>query len=214
MRLVRLVLESLALPDGVIGITVKVDTVAALGDKQGDMFDRGFTTARAAEEALAQLLDDQGAVVVIPENTSHPLIDRRTEWVSLSAARAIDDRNGSDQAPNIQTGLYYVSQTNIAEYPLSEHPISPTLTLQLLPRPVRISVATVMRRDVAIPHRYREGGITYTLVNVAGPDRVVGGTWERAYEREYYRCVTEQGVLVWIYRDVRLSSWYLHGWWD
>jgi hypothetical protein len=193
MRLVRLALESLALPDAVIGIAVKVDTIAALGNKQGDMFDRGFTTARVAEEALAQLLDDQGAVIVIPDNTSHPLVDRRTEWVSLSAARAVDEGSGTRQCADWRGG---------------------TLTLQLLPRPVRISVATVLRRNVAIPHRYREGGTTYTLVNVAGPDRVVGGAWERAYQREYYRCVTEQGVLVWIYRDVRLNSWYLHGWWD
>ncbi|MFL5466044.1 MAG: hypothetical protein ACJ79N_03155, partial [Gemmatimonadaceae bacterium] len=88
MRLIRTHLERITLPDGVVGITMRVEAVTGEVERQGDIFDRGFATARAAEETIAQLLDDQGAVVVTPRNTQHPLIDRRTEWMSQEPAQA------------------------------------------------------------------------------------------------------------------------------
>jgi protein ImuB len=49
----------------------------------------------------------------------------------------------------------------------------------------------------------------------AGPDRISGGQWEReSYAREYFRCITEEGVQLWVYRDGLDGGWYLHGWWD
>jgi hypothetical protein len=26
--------------------------------------------------------------------------------------------------------------------------------------------------------------------------------------------VTDDGMMVWLYRDAREDEWYLHGWWD
>ena len=34
------------------------------------------------------------------------------------------------------------------------------------------------------------------------------------YAREYFRCIVDDGGMVWIYRDARADGWYLHGWWD
>jgi protein ImuB len=188
MRLFRLALEEIVLPDGVTGITLRVTNVAELGDKQGDIFDRGFTTAHAAEEAIAQLLDDQGAIVAEPDNTRHPLLDRRTTWIPLQASQ-------------------------ISEYTPCDRP-TPALVLQLLPTPRRITVSTLVRRDHEVPHTYRDGNTVYKVVDVAGPDFVSGEQWDRGYTREYFRCVTHQGALVWLYRDTRTGAWYLHGWWD
>jgi hypothetical protein len=53
-----------------------------------------------------------------------------------------------------------------------------------------------------------------SIVSAAGPDRVSGGQWTEPYAREYFRCVTDDGMMVWLYRDARLDEWYLHGWWD
>jgi protein ImuB len=52
------------------------------------------------------------------------------------------------------------------------------------------------------------------LISAAGPDRVSGGRWNEPYAREYFRCVTGDGMMLWIYRDAREDAWYLHGWWD
>jgi hypothetical protein len=193
MRLIRTHLERITLPDGVVGITIRVESVTGEVERQGDIFDRGFATARAAEETIAELLDDQGAVVVTPRNTQHPLIDRRTEWVSQDPSQA---------SARIQLRERVVKAT-----------AAPSLTLQLLPEPRRIAVTTKRRRDHQVPLQYRDKQWT-TIISAAGPDRVSGGQWGEPYAREYFRCVTDDGMMVWVYRDARDDSWYLHGWWD
>jgi protein ImuB len=193
MRLIRTHLERIALSDGVVGITIRVESVTGEVERQGDIFDRGFATARAAEETIAQLLDDQGAVVVTPRNTQHPLIDRRTEWISQEPAQA---------SARIQLRERVVKAT-----------AAPRLTLQLLPEPRRIAVTTKRRRDHEVPVQFRDKEWT-TIASAAGPDRVSGGRWTEPFAREYFRCVTDDGMMVWLYRDARSDEWYLHGWWD
>ena len=193
MRLIRTHLERITLPDGVVGITIRVESVTGEVERQGDIFDRGFATARAAEETIAQLLDDQGAVVVTPRNTQHPLIDRRTEWISQEPSQA---------SARIQLRERVVKAA-----------ADPRLTLQLLPEPRRIAVTTKRRRDHQMPVQYRDKQ-WMQIISAAGPDRVSGGQWSEPYAREYFRCVTDDGMMVWLYRDAREGTWYLHGWWD
>jgi len=193
MRLIRSHLERITLPDGVVGITIRVESVTGEVERQGDIFDRGFATARAAEETIAQLLDDQGAVVVTPRNSQHPLIDRRTEWISQEPAQA---------SARIQLRERVVKAT-----------AAPRLTLQFFPEPRRIAVKTVRRRDHELPVQFRDKH-WQQIVSAAGPDRVSGGRWTEPYAREYFRCVTDDGMLVWLYRDARTDEWYMHGWWD
>jgi nucleotidyltransferase/DNA polymerase involved in DNA repair len=190
MRLLRLGLERVVLPDAVTGIALTADVIGPLGGKQGDVFDLGFGTAHAAEEAIAGMLDDQGAVVVEPRNTAHPLLDRRTAWVPLNATQAIEQ---------------HVS---------AKHSHMSALTLQLLPTPTRITVALLPCRGAPTPRSYRDGSRSYKIIEAAGPDRVSGERWADPYAREYYRCVNEEGTLVWLYRDCHTDTWYLHGWWD
>jgi len=193
MRLIRSHLERIVLPDGVVGITMRVESVSGEVERQGDIFDRGFATARAAEETIAQLLDDQGAVVVTPRNTQHPLIDRRTEWVSQEPAQA---------SARIQLREKVVKAS-----------AAPRLTLQLLPEPRRIAVTTKRRRDHDVPTQYRDKE-WQTIASAAGPDRVSGGQWADPFAREYFRCVTDDGMMVWLFRDARTDEWFVHGWWD
>jgi protein ImuB len=193
MRLIRAQLERITLPDGVVGITIRVEAVTGEVERQGDIFDRGFATANAAEETIAQLLDDQGAVVVTPRNTQHPLIDRRTEWISQEPSQA---------SARIQLRERVVKAT-----------AAPRLTLQLFPEPRRIAVKTRRRRDHELPVEFRDKH-WQQLVSAAGPDRVSGGRWTEPYAREYFRCVTDDGMMVWLYRDARTDEWFIHGWWD
>jgi hypothetical protein len=193
MRLIRSHLERITLPDGVVGITIRVESVTGEVERQGDIFDRGFATSRAAEETIAQLLDDQGAVVVTPRNNQHPLLDRRTEWISQEPAQA---------SARIQLRERVVKAI-----------AAPRLTLQLLPEPRRIAVTTKRRRDHQLPVQFRDKEWT-RISSAAGPDRVSGGQWGEPYAREYFRCVTDDGMMVWLFRDAREDEWYIHGWWD
>ncbi len=195
MRLVREALDTITLPDAVMGVTLRVESVTGNDGAQGDLFDRGFASAPMVENAIIQLTDDQGDVVVEPVNTEHPLVEERTTWkgVASSADREASGRTGAR--------------------PLVARP---SLTLQLLPTPKVVTVDTQPRRDHDVPVRYMDGNEWHDIVEAAGPDRVSGGHWYSAYAREYFRCVREDGMMVWLFRGTRQQSsdWFLHGWWD
>jgi hypothetical protein len=204
MRLVRDALERLTLPDAVTGVALRVERVTGNEGTQGDLFDRGFASAGAVEDSLAQLVDDQGDdLLAAPQNSQHPLLDVRTRWVAEGHAggRKWEVGASSRQSP-----------TSHLSPPTSQ----PALALQLLTPPRAVAVTTEQRRDHEIPVRYCDDGSWYDLVEAAGPDRVSGGQWDVAYAREYYRCVRGDGLLIWLFRNAARAdtSWYLHGWWD
>jgi protein ImuB len=194
MRQIRALLERITLGDAITGVLLRVDAIAAKQSPQGDLFDRGFASAGATEQALAQLIDDQGEILLAPRRSDHVLLDRRTRWVAESPATLVEHGGG--------------------EVGAARAPALPRLTLQLLPHPQPIVVVTSERRDHHVPVRYRDGALWHDLDEVAGPDRASGGHWEAMYAREYFRGVREDGLLVWIFRDALEGSWYLHGWWD
>ncbi|GAC1652744.1 MAG: DNA polymerase Y family protein [Gemmatimonadaceae bacterium] len=196
MRQLRaLLFDRLTLPEAVTGVLLRAEAVAAKHGAQGDLFDRGFASAGTTEQALAQLVDDQAEILVAPNPSLHPLVEVRSRWVAESATHVVER----------------------ARVPEAPKQASLTLTLQLLPHPQPVAVQTKPRRDHEAPTRYYEqtGRMAWhELVDAAGPDRVSGAHWEVPYAREYFRCVRDDGLLVWLFRDARNSEWYLHGWWD
>jgi hypothetical protein len=78
-----------------------------------------------------------------------------------------------------------------------------------------VTVTTESRRDHEVPTRYLDENEWHDIIEAAGPDRVSGGQWSASYSREYFRCVREDGTMVWLFRGASQSSdWFLHGWWD
>jgi hypothetical protein len=79
-----------------------------------------------------------------------------------------------------------------------------------------VTVSTEPRRDHDVPVRYLDGNEWHDIVEAAGPDRVSGGQWQTEYAREYFRCVREDGMMVWLFRgsQQQTADWFLHGWWD
>jgi hypothetical protein len=201
MRLVREALDTITLPDAVMGVTLRVESVTGNNGAQGDLFDRGFASAPAVEGAIIQLTDDQGDVVVTPDNSEHPLLELRTTWRTRAPS---DDDGGTTYLP-----------TN-APPTARQTTDTPALTLQLLPTPKTVTVDTTARRDHVVPVRYLDDNEWHDIVEVAGPDRVSGGQWSDAYSREYFRCVREDGMMVWLFRGAQQQSadWFLQGWWD
>jgi hypothetical protein len=192
MRLVREALDTITLPDAVTGVTLRVESVTGNDGAQGDLFDRGFASAPMVEDAIIQLTDDQGDVVVEPVNSAHPLAEARTTW------KRRDEKN-----------------TTVVGGP-SPYATPLSLTLQLLSSPKVVTVATEPRRDHEMPVRYLDDNEWHDIIEAAGPDRVSGGQWQSAYSREYFRCVREDGMMVWLFRNgqQQTTDWFLHGWWD
>jgi hypothetical protein len=217
LRLMRTLLERIVLPAGVVGLTLRAATVVTDVGQQGDLFDRGFATAAATEAALASLAEEQGDVVVVPENTAHPLVERRTKWVEQrepgTGNRERKKRKGwkepNDHGASVP-GSRLPSPVALVPSPNS----SSTLTLYLLPTPRAVDARSEERRDHVLPTAYRDGGAWYGILSAAGPDRISGERWGEAYAREYFRCVVDDGGMVWLYRDARADAWYIHGWWD
>ena len=149
MRLVREALDTLTLPDAVMGVTLRVESVTGNDGAQGDLFDRGFASAPMVEDAIVQLTDDQGDVVVEPVNSAHPLLEQRTTWV----------RDGSDDARRADAHSSPRSRCNCCR------------------RPKSVTVVTEPRRDHDVPVRYLDGNEWHDIVEAAGPDRVSGGQW-------------------------------------
>jgi protein ImuB len=192
LRLIRGLLERLTVPDAVTGMGLEIGATEPAAVRQGDLFDRGFATATAVEAALARLVE-RAVAPVEPETNGHPLVERRGKWV--------------EGTPN------YELRTADCEWIRAESQAG--VGLQLLSEPRRLVVESVPRRDHEVPVRLRDRSGWREVAMAAGPDRISGGRWEEeAYAREYYRCVTDEGVLLWVYRDGREGAWYLHGWWD
>jgi hypothetical protein len=191
MRLVREALDTLTLPEAVMGVTLRVESVTGNDGAQGDLFDRGFASAPMVEDAIIQLTDDQGDVVVEPVNSQHPLVEERTAWVASRSAQ----------------------REKIPRFARND---SPSLTLQLLPSPKIVTVSTEPRRDHEVPTRYMDNNEWHDIIEAAGPDRVSGGQWSTQYAREYFRCVREDGMMVWLFHGAQqqTTDWFLHGWWD
>jgi protein ImuB len=215
LRLARLLLEKLTVPDAVSGVAVHVAATEAAAAVQGDLFDAGFATSSAVETAVARLLEDQGDVAVQPATSRHPLVELRGEYRALTMREVLQltgdaarDRIGSGDPP-ANPGTRGAGSAAAA--PLAAEPVG--LTLQLLSEPRAVVVESVQRRDHAMPVRYRDRR-WHALVHAAGPDRVSGGHWDASYAREYFRAVTATGTLVWLFRDAARDRWYLHGWWD
>ena len=202
LGMIRGELERLTVPDAVASVHLEVESTEEAEARQGDLFDRGFATANAVDAAVARLIEEQGPVVVAPAVSGHPLAERRTEWTDVDG--------GGVGRWALGVGVEELAVAK-AQSPTLKAPI----TLQLHPEPRPIDVDAEARRDHELPLRYRERkGSWRAVVNAAGPDRRSGGQWEGGYAREYFRCVTEDGALVWLFREPRERRWYLHGWWE
>lgn len=221
LRLFRRELDRLSIADAVTGVSIQVEAMEPASVVQGDLFDRGFQTAAAVESALARLVETYGPVIVAPVGNGHHLAERRVGWVERSPEKAVA---AGDGAAVVGHGEVSRPVGDVrSDTPDEEHGApgtasaavpGPCLRLQLLPEARRIAVETVPRRDHLVPKRFRDEGKWRELTTAAGPDRLSGERWGEAYAREYFRCVTAAGLLVWIYRDARADAWFLHGWWD
>ena len=104
LRLARAILERMVLPAGVVGLTLHAAAVVTDAGNQGDLFDRGFATAAATEAALASLAEEQGDVVVVPENTAHPLVERRTSWIGNRERTSREPGTGNREREKTEAG--------------------------------------------------------------------------------------------------------------
>lgn len=201
VRLLRAELERAPTRGAVTGLALRVDVAGAAVAPQGDLFDRGHQTARAVEEALTRLLDDGQATIVGLTTTAHAQPEQRARWRMRELGEVLRERAPAGEGGALASAA------------------APALCLQLLPVPRSLAVTTTARRDHHVPGGYREDGggrsADVEVLTAVGPDRISGGAdIGEPYARDYFQCVTTEGMLVLLYHDVLADRWYLHGWWD
>ncbi len=205
LRLVRHALEQLTLDDRVAGLAVQVDTAIAPPVRQGDLFDAGFATEAAAEQALEQVLDMQSDAVVALRRGGHVLPERAGRWMAEGA---------QSPEPGAQKSVAGRFSSSSGSSALGSGPCSPVLAPLLLPAPREISVFTERRRGFDVPVRYLDHGEVVVLRQALGPQCLSGEQWAGRFAREYYQGIRPDGVMVLLYREWRDDRWYLAGWWD
>ncbi|MDR0787820.1 MAG: hypothetical protein LBG44_08150 [Gemmatimonadota bacterium] len=187
IRQLRATLEKTRTGDAIVGVELEASQDEAISAIQGDLFDRGFVTSAAVEEVMARLTDAHPGLFVRRIESSHPLPEYRALQEEAPVEQETPDLYGPEDA---------------------------ALELRLLTEPRPVRVRTRNRRDHKLPVSFHhESG--WRSVVAAGPHRVSCGHEEETPQaREYFRCVSDNGQLLWIYHDAVTEKWFLHGWWD
>jgi protein ImuB len=180
--LVRLRLESLALPSGVIRIEVAAASAPATQEQLRLLSQKPRRDPRAAARAIARIRASLGADAVVRARLREGhLPEARYAWEPVDGLTPAKPRDSTS--------------------------ISPCLVRRIEPRPVPLPP-----RPAREPDGWLLAGLAHGPVErVSGPYRISGGWWRAEVERDYYFAELASGALFWVYFDRRRRRWFLHG---
>lgn len=179
-------------------LALRAVRITAPDARQEDLFTRRWRDPLAAAAALSRLrvrLGEEAIVHPVARADHRP--EARSEWTPVELERASAGDAATGEPAAVESG------------PTTAIPG----VLHLLPEPAPLRVRTEGERPVEVH------GATgrQTLVAAEGPERLSGDWWKDPYHREYFRVCTDEGGLLWLFREYRPTGrlrWWLHGWWD
>lgn len=86
-----------------------------------------------------------------------------------------------------------------------------------IPRPLRLLLTPapiwpLTAETAGVPLRFRWDEHDHTVARFEGPERVETGWWHGPMiQRDYYRVETSLGTRLWMFQDLRKSTWFIHG---
>jgi protein ImuB len=181
-------------------LALRAVRVSAPDARQEDLFTRRWRDPLAAAAALSRLQVRLGErAIVHPDVRADHRPESRSVWTPVEIG-------AGGCAPSAQA---------VADASLSpaDPPGAIPGVLHLLPEPLPLRVSTEADRPTEM---WGESG-HHTVAAAEGPERLSGDWWKDPYHREYFRVCTEEGGLLWLFREYRPSGelrWWLHGWWD
>ena len=203
LDLVRLRLESLRLPAGVIEIELGAETCAATSEQLHLFAEKHLLSEvegpsrdlDAANRVLARLRAEFGDNCVVRARLADGhLPEARFTWEPVSHVQLSrsDDPNGLNRL-NDWNGL---------------HESSPNMVRRIWSKP---------RRLPGGPQRSHEDGWLIlgpkygSIDKLFGPYVFSGGWWNREIQREYYYAETRRGDFLWLYYDKVRRRWFWQG---
>jgi protein ImuB len=174
-------------------VVLKISQTTPPDARQEDLFTRRWRDPMSAAAALSRLNVRLG-----PGGVVRPSVrpDHRPESRSVWEAAEIG----------------YGSRVANAEFESTPIPS----VLHLLPEPVPLRVRMEEGRPAEIWGDTGHVG-HHELVAAEGPERLSGDWWKDPYHREYFCVCTQDGSLLWLFREYRSAGafrWWLHGWRD
>ncbi len=168
--------------------------------KQTDLFE---CEANRHRERFAHLVDSLSGrlgrrQVVAPQIQRHPQPELVCHWRPLTGQRSDGQR---------QSTLRKLPRVSSVE-PTCDDPLRRPLQLWHPPQPLDANEHT----EDGLPARFLFQGQLNRIVRSWGPERIESGWWQGANQRrDYYRIETDRGAWLWIYRDLKQRTWFLHG---
>jgi protein ImuB len=193
LDLVRLRLESLKFPAGVIEIELTAEACAATVEQLRLFTEQPKRDFDSANRALARLRAEFGAEAVVqaklkdghlPEArfTWEPLAQIKLPVNGLNGAKRLNDLNGLNS--------------------------SKTLVRRITEKPIMLASGPY--------NRHEDGWLLLgpkhgSIDKLTGPYVYSGGWWNREIQRDYYFAETRRGDLLWLYYDRIRRRWFLQG---
>lgn len=191
-QLIRLRLEAIHLPDGVVEVELEGEGVEATQEQLQLFAQRPRRDLEAANRALARVRAELGddAVAYASLREGH-LPEAGFAWKSLAEVKA-------PQSPTPQ--------------PMRSQALKMKTAVRTLVRRIYAPAFALPARARQEPDGWMLRGLKRgPVVRLLGPYIVSGGWWRKRVHREYHFAETQKGDLLWIYYDRAQRRWFLQG---
>jgi protein ImuB len=195
LDLVRLRLESLKFPAGVIEIELKAEACAATVEQLRLFSEQPKRDFDSANRALARLRAEFGAEAVVQARLKDGhLPEARFTWEPLDQVKL--SKNVLNEAKRLNS----LNELN---------PPAPNMLVR------RITEKPIMLAGGPF-NRHEDGWLLLgpkhgSIDKLTGPYVYSGGWWNREIQRDYYFAETRRGDLLWLYYDRVRRRWFLQG---
>jgi protein ImuB len=212
-ELVRMQLEQVRLPGAVGRFTLQAKLTAPLENRQGQLFTGNQDEADRQFGLLIDRLTSRlgPAAVLRPRLVADPLPERAVEWEP--AVRRVHERSemhrrggrSKVQSPKSKVALPRPWTLDLGPW-----------TSPVLHRPLTLVAPHPLAVTSIVPHgpplAFHFQGRQHEVAHYSGPERIETGWWRGAnVRRDYYRVQTEEGLRFWLFRDLKIGQWHLHG---
>lgn len=211
-ELIKLQLESQTLVEPTAALELSVTSAAPVEQWQQELFDVG--ASRDDPRALALLIDRLSnrlgreavaRVRLLPE--AQPEFAWRYEPAIGASARK---SSIAPSSPKRRSPRQRSAAASSALPPALRRLAAMARPLRLLARPVLLSAVSVAPNGPPLAFSWQ--GAERRIARIWGPERIQTGWWRgQSALRDYYRVETAEGQWFWLFRQLSLRRWFLHG---